>query len=77
MIRKIRFLEPMTATITASRRTQPPFGLEGGAPGALGEQFVERENGTLVPLPGRAETELAAGEAFIIHTPGGGGYGAL
>jgi 5-oxoprolinase (ATP-hydrolysing) len=77
VVRKIRFLEPMTATITASRRTQPPFGLEGGAPGALGEQFVERENGTLVPLPGRAETELAAGEAFIIHTPGGGGYGAL
>jgi 5-oxoprolinase (ATP-hydrolysing) len=77
VVRKIRFLEPMTATITASRRIFAPFGLEGGAPGALGAQFVEHANGRLTALPGRAETELAAGEAFIIHTPGGGGYGAL
>ena len=76
VIRKIRFLEPMTATITASRRIFAPFGLEGGASGALGEQFVERADGTLEALPGRAEVELAAGDAFIIHTPGGGGYGA-
>jgi 5-oxoprolinase (ATP-hydrolysing) len=75
VIRKIRFLEPMTATITASRRTAPPFGLEGGAPGACGEQYVERADGTLELQPGRAEVELAAGDAFIIATPGGGGYG--
>lgn len=76
VIRKIRFLEPMTATITASRRVIAPFGLEGGAPGALGEQFIERANGTIEPLPGRAAAELAAGDAIIIATPGGGGYGA-
>ena len=75
VIRKIRFLEPMTATITASRRTVPPFGLAGGAPGALGEQFIARADGTRETLPGRAEAELAAGDTFIIHTPGGGGYG--
>ncbi len=75
--RKIRFLEPMTATITASRRTIPPFGLEGGTPGACGEQYVERADGTVEPLPGCAAAELAAGDAFIIKTPGGGGYGAL
>ena len=77
VVRKIRFLEPMTATITASRRTQAPFGLEGGAPGAMGAQFIEHADGTLESLPGRAEAALAAGEAIIIHTPGGGGYGAL
>jgi 5-oxoprolinase (ATP-hydrolysing) len=76
VIRKIRFLEPMTATITASRRIFAPFGLEGGGPGALGEQFVERADGSVEPLPGRAEAELAAGDAVIIATPGGGGYGA-
>ncbi len=74
--RKIRFLEPMTATITASRRTIPPFGLEGGSPGAVGAQYVERANGTAEPLPGRAAVELATGDAFVIETPGGGGYGA-
>jgi 5-oxoprolinase (ATP-hydrolysing) len=72
VIRKIRFLEPMTATITASRRTVPPFGLAGGKPGACGEQFVERADGTVETLPGRAAVELNAGDAFIIHTPGGG-----
>jgi 5-oxoprolinase (ATP-hydrolysing) len=75
VIRKIRFLEPMTATLTTSRRTQPPFGLEGGAPGACGAQFVERADGTREPLPGRAEVALNAGDAIIILTPGGGGYG--
>ena len=76
VIRKIRFLEPMTATLTASRRTIPPFGLAGGLPGAPGAQYAERADGTHEPLPGRAAVELAAGEAFIIETPGGGGYGA-
>ncbi len=76
VIRKIRFLEPMTATITASRRIVPPFGLGGGQSGATGAQFVERAAGQLEALPGCAQAELAAGDAFIIHTPGGGGYGA-
>jgi 5-oxoprolinase (ATP-hydrolysing) len=75
VIRKIRFLEPMTATITASRRTIPPFGLEGGGPGAVGEQFVERLDGRVEALAGTAQAELAAGEAIIIKTPGGGGFG--
>ena len=76
VIRKIRFLEAMTATITASRRLVAPFGLEGGAAGACGAQFVELADGQVEPLPGRAAAELAAGDAFVIHTPGGGGYGA-
>jgi 5-oxoprolinase (ATP-hydrolysing) len=65
----------MTATITASRRTIPPFGLEGGGPGAVGEQFVERLDGRVEALAGTAQAELAAGEAIIIKTPGGGGFG--
>jgi len=75
-IRKIRFLEPMTATIVASRRTQKPFGLNGGAPGATGEQSIERADGTTEPLPGSAQAQLNPGDIFIIKTPGGGGYGA-
>ena len=75
-IRRLRFLEPMTATIVASRRTVPPFGLDGGGAGATGRQWVERADGTVETLPGRAEVELAAGDAFVIETPGGGGCGA-
>ncbi|NNM55751.1 hydantoinase B/oxoprolinase family protein, partial [Acidocella sp.] len=73
-VRKIRFLEPMTATIVASRRTIAPFGLHGAAPGARGEQYIERADGTLEHLPGCAQAQLNAGDAFVIKTPGGGGY---
>jgi 5-oxoprolinase (ATP-hydrolysing) len=76
VVRKIRFLENMTATIVASRRLIAPFGLAGGGPGACGEQVVERADGRTETLPGSAAVELAAGDAFVIQTPGGGGYGA-
>ncbi|MDG2532120.1 hydantoinase B/oxoprolinase family protein [Sphingomonas sp. HITSZ_GF] len=74
--RAITALEPLTATIVASRRTVPPFGLAGGGPGALGAQYVERSDGTRVMLEGRDQAELAPGDRFVILTPGGGGYGA-
>jgi 5-oxoprolinase (ATP-hydrolysing) len=73
-VRKIRFLEPMTATIVASRRTVAPFGLNGGGDGATGEQWVERANGTIETLPGSAEAKMQPGDAFLIKTPGGGGF---
>jgi 5-oxoprolinase (ATP-hydrolysing) len=75
VIRKLRFLAPMTATIVASRREVPPFGLTGGTPGAVGRQFIERADGAIEALPGRAQAEMSPGDAFIIETPGGGGYG--
>jgi 5-oxoprolinase (ATP-hydrolysing) len=75
VVRKIRFLEPMTATIVASRRTIAPFGLAGGAAGAVGRQYVERANGDVEILGGSAQAALRIGDAFIIETPGGGGYG--
>ncbi len=73
--RRIRFLEPMTAVIVASRREVAPFGLAGGADGAPGRQWVERADGSRDVLGGRARTELAPGDCFVIETPGGGGYG--
>jgi 5-oxoprolinase (ATP-hydrolysing) len=74
-VRRIRFLEPMTAVIVSSRRNIAPFGLAGGADGALGRQWVEREDGTRHVMTGTDQTELAAGDVFVIETPGGGGYG--
>jgi 5-oxoprolinase (ATP-hydrolysing) len=74
-VRRIRFLEPMTAVIVSSRRDIPPFGLVGGADGAPGRQWVEREDGSRHEMTGTDQTELAAGDVFVIETPGGGGYG--
>jgi 5-oxoprolinase (ATP-hydrolysing) len=73
-LRRIRFLEPMTAVIVASRRHEGPFGLAGGAAGATGRQWIERNGGT-IPMAGRDRADLQAGDVLGIATPGGGGYG--
>jgi len=74
-VRRIRFLEPMTAVVVSSRRNIAPFGLAGGADGALGRQWVERRDGSRHVMTGTDRTELAPGDLFVIETPGGGGYG--
>ncbi len=75
-VRKLRFLEAMTATIVASRRIISPFGLAGGGDGAAGRQWVERADGSIKMLAGSAEAQIAPGDAIVIETPGGGGFGA-
>jgi 5-oxoprolinase (ATP-hydrolysing) len=75
-LRRIRFLAPMRANLIASRRRVAPFGAAGGGPGATGRQWIERADGGIELVAGIAEFDLAAGDAFVIETPGGGGYGA-
>jgi 5-oxoprolinase (ATP-hydrolysing) len=75
VIRRIRFLEPMTAAILSNRRTTDPFGLAGGAPGKRGVNRIERAGGSRETLASSAETEVEAEDAIVIETPGGGGFG--
>ncbi|WP_380877986.1 5-oxoprolinase [Sphingomonas sp. DBB INV C78] len=75
-IRRIRALEPLTATIVASRRAVAPFGMEGGGDGAEGRQWIERADSGREALSGTARAELAEGDVIVIETPGGGGWGA-
>ena len=74
-LRRIRFLEDMTAGILANRRSVPPFGLEGGAPGGLGRNWVERGDGRIEMLGATGSADMAPGDVFVIETPGGGGFG--
>ena len=74
-VRRLRFLEPMTAGILSNRRKVPPFGLVGGAHGMLGVNRVERADGSVEILGPTATVEMEAGDIFLIETPGGGGYG--
>ncbi|WP_136797107.1 hydantoinase B/oxoprolinase family protein [Desulfosediminicola ganghwensis] len=76
VVRKIRFLEQMTATILSSHRREHPYGLAGGCDGATGCNSVIRKNGSTEELDGNAETGMAPGDVFVIKTPGGGGFGA-
>ncbi len=75
--RKIRFLQPMTAAILAGHRRVAPFGMDGGAVGGLGANWVERVDGGRTALGFSDETEVQAGDVFVLETPGGGGYGAV
>jgi 5-oxoprolinase (ATP-hydrolysing) len=74
-VRRVRFLEPMTAAILSNNRIHAPFGMAGGAPGARGRNLVERADGRVEELGHIGKTEMAAGDVFVIETPGGGGYG--
>jgi 5-oxoprolinase (ATP-hydrolysing) len=75
-VRRLRFLEPMTASILSNGRRVPAFGLAGGGAGAPGINRVERkENGSVETLPHIGSVEMGAGDVFVIETPGGGGYG--
>ena len=74
-VRRVRFLEPMTAAIVSSSRKVAPFGLHGGDDGMVGHNFVERIDGTVDALAGADQTEMATGDVFVIETPGGGGFG--
>uniref|UniRef100_A0AAU1LMC1 Hydantoinase B/oxoprolinase family protein n=1 Tax=Streptomyces sp. NBC_00148 TaxID=2903626 RepID=A0AAU1LMC1_9ACTN len=74
--RRIRFLEPVTVALLSSHRRVPPYGMAGGGPGALGQQYVERAGGeTVTPLEGCDTAELDTGDVLVLRTPGGGGYG--
>ncbi len=75
VIRRVRFLEPMTAAILSSHRVVPPFGLQGGETGALGKNYVQRSDGTVEELGSTAVAQMNPGDVFTIETPGGGGYG--
>jgi len=74
-LRRIKFLETMTASILASHRVVPPFGLNGGQDGECGRNWVERTSGAIDELAGRDETDVHAGDIFVIQTPTGGGFG--
>ena len=77
VVRKLRFLEPMTATMLSSHRVVPPFGLAGGEPGKCGNNHVVRADGKDVQLKGNDEVEMKAGDLFVMETPGGGGFGTI
>ena len=75
-VRRVRFLEPLTAAILSNHRRTAPFGAAGGEDGAVGINRVERTDGSIEDLGATAEVEMLPGDVFVIETPGGGGYGA-
>jgi 5-oxoprolinase (ATP-hydrolysing) len=73
-VRRVRFLEPMTASILSNGRTVGAFGMAGGEAGAVGENFIERADGRLERLKYIGQVEMQVDDVMVICTPGGGGY---
>ncbi|OQW85953.1 MAG: 5-oxoprolinase [Rhodoferax ferrireducens] len=76
-LRRVRFLEPMTASILSNGRLHGAFGAAGGQAGQVGINRVTRGDGSVEVLDHIGQTEMAAGDVFEILTPGGGGYGPV
>ena len=74
-LRVIRFLERMECAILSGFRRMRPFGAKGGEPGEAGANSVRRKDGRMESLDACAQVTLDPGEAIIIRTPTGGGFG--
>lgn len=74
MERELELLVPCTVTLVGERRRRPPYGLAGGGPGSVGEEFVVRD-GRRVKLPAKCSFEARPGDRLVVRTPGGGGHG--
>ncbi|WP_339784310.1 MAG: hydantoinase B/oxoprolinase family protein [Imperialibacter sp.] len=76
IVRKLRFTEAVELTLLTQHRVEAPYGMKGGNPGATGKQYVEKSTGEVIGLKGVDEMDLQAGDAIVIETPGGGGWGS-
>jgi len=76
-IRRLRFLEPMTAAIMSGHRTVRPYGMAGGEAGMTGRNYVIRGDESVLNLEGCDSVAVHAGDTFVIETPGGSGHGHL
>jgi 5-oxoprolinase (ATP-hydrolysing) len=74
-VRRVRFLEPMTASILSNGRKYGAFGMAGGQSGEVGKNQVMRNNGSIESLGHIGQADMQAGDVFEIYTPGGGGFG--
>jgi 5-oxoprolinase (ATP-hydrolysing) len=74
-IRRVRFLQAMTASILSNGRKTGAFGMAGGQPGQVGQNVVVRSDGRIETLGHIGQADMLPGDVFEIHTPGGGGFG--
>ncbi|MDO5623618.1 MAG: hydantoinase B/oxoprolinase family protein [Pseudomonadota bacterium] len=75
-VRRLRFLQPMTASILSNGRERGAFGMAGGGAGAVGINRVVRADGSVQALGHIGSADMQPGDVFEIHTPGGGGFGS-
>lgn len=75
--RDLEVLADCTASLVTERRTSRPWGLNGGQPGAVGENWLlpGGDEARAERLPDKCTVELSAADVLRMLTPGGGGWG--
>jgi N-methylhydantoinase B/oxoprolinase/acetone carboxylase alpha subunit len=76
--RDLEVLADCTASLITERRASQPWGLAGGAPGAVGENWLLHggDEARAERLADKCTLELRIGDVIRMLTPGGGGWGA-
>jgi N-methylhydantoinase B len=71
-----RCLTPGTSLIVRSdRAAHAPYGLQGGAPGALSSNVLIHPDGSEEVLPSMFSITIQPGDVYVHRTAGGGGWG--
>jgi N-methylhydantoinase B/oxoprolinase/acetone carboxylase alpha subunit len=75
--RDLQVLEDATVSLITERRVSQPWGLAGGEPGAVGENWLlpGGDEARAERLPDKCTIQLRAGDVLRMLTPGGGGWG--
>jgi len=68
--KQYHFNESATVTLLTERRISAPWGVSGGAPASVGENFLNGER-----VGDKQQCNVLAGDVLEINTPGGGGWG--
>jgi 5-oxoprolinase (ATP-hydrolysing) len=76
VVRELEFLVPLKAAILSERRVHAPYGLNGGAPGEKGQNFLIKKDGSIHDVGGKCQLDIQPGDRIRILTPGGGAYSA-
>ena len=77
VVRRLEFLEPLELSLITSRRgPHAPYGVAGGSPGALGENWLQRANGIWSRLSGIHQLNVDSRDRLVLKTPGGAGFGS-
>nr|CAB3264567.1 5-oxoprolinase [Phallusia mammillata] len=77
VIREILFRKDLLLSVLCERRVFPPYGMNGGEPGALGSNLLLRHKGPIVNMGGKNSVAVRANDVFRLQTPGGGGFGSV
>jgi N-methylhydantoinase B/oxoprolinase/acetone carboxylase alpha subunit len=62
-------------SLMGERRRIAPWGLNGGGPGACGEDWLIPSGGAPERVPGKSTFDVGVGDRLLVLTPGGGGWG--